>query len=193
MFPSSIPKEEIQHLPLIRFGGKITLIETEKDLNQALKELRKERIWGFDTETKPTFNKGEYNHTGLIQFATMKAAYLIRINKLGIPPKLRTFLEDDQFVKVGISIRDDLKEMKKLEPFHPDGFIDLNNIAKELGIVQIGMRSLTGIFLKSRISKSQQTSNWENAELTPAQQLYAATDAWVCYKIHRMLNEQGYL
>lgn len=193
MFPSSIPKEEIQHLPLIRFQGKIHLIETEKALNEAIRSMSKQKTWGFDTETKPTFIKGDYNHTALLQFATIQEAYLIRVSLLGIPKRLKSFLEDPEYKKIGISLRDDLKDMRKLEPFSPEGFIDLNNIAKELGIVQIGMRSLTGIFLQSRISKSQQTSNWENSELSAAQQSYAATDAWVCFKIYKLLDEQGYI
>ena len=193
MFPNFIPKEDIPSLPLIRFEGNIHLIDTPEELAHAIRNLRQEEIVGFDTETKPTFNKGEYNHTALIQFATPKDAYLIRINALGIPPSLKSILEDQVLQKVGISIRDDLKDLKRISSFKPGGFIDLNDIARELGVTQIGMKSLSGIFLKSRISKSQQTSNWESKELTKAQQSYAATDAWVCVKIYALLQKKGYV
>lgn len=193
MFPSQIPKEEIKSLPLMKFSGKIHLINTEAELLEAVKILQKEPFVGFDTETKPTFNKGEYNQTALIQLATLNNAYIIRVKELGINNVLKNFMEDRDLLKVGISIRDDLKELKKMRPFKPGGFIDLNDIAAELGITQIGMRSLTGIFLKGRVSKSQQTSNWESQELTTGQLTYAATDAWICTKIYTMLDQKGYL
>ncbi len=193
MFPSQIPKEEIKSLPLMKFSGKIHLINTEAELLEAVKILQKEPFVGFDTETKPTFNKGEYNQTALIQLATLNNAYIIRVKELGINNVLKNFMEDRDLLKVGISIRDDLKELKKTRPFKPGGFIDLNDIAAELGITQIGMRSLTGIFLKGRVSKSQQTSNWESQELTTGQLTYAATDAWICTKIYTMLDQKGYL
>jgi ribonuclease D len=193
MFASSIPKEKIRTLPLLKFDGKIHLIENQDDLHKALHLLNKESILGFDTETKPTFRKGEYNHTALIQLSTMDDAYLIRINDLGIPKALITFLENSEITKVGISIRDDLKELNAIEELSLNGFIDLNDVAKDFGITQIGMRSLAGIFLESRVSKSQQTSNWEAKELSAGQLTYAATDAWVCIKIYNMLLDKGYL
>lgn len=193
MFPSSIPKEDIRHLPLIRFDGHIHVVDTEESLLEMIGNLKKERVVGFDTETKPTFNKGDYNTTALLQIATLNDAYLIRIKKLGVPTVLKNLLENEELKKVGISIKDDLKELKQYRSFRPHGFVDLNDVAKDFGITQIGMKSLSGIFLKSRVSKSQQTSNWELAELSQGQKMYAATDAWVCIKIYKMLEKKGYI
>tara|TARA_A100001015_G_scaffold320421_1_gene446711 strand:+ start:2890 stop:3471 length:582 start_codon:yes stop_codon:yes gene_type:complete len=193
MFRSSIPKEDVRQLPLIKFEGTIHVLDTPESFRKAINQLRKENCIGFDTETKPTFKKGDYNHTALVQLSTMDDAYIFRIHELGFNGILKDLMEDDGIEKVGISIRDDLKDLKKMNPFKPAGFIDLNDIAKDLGISQIGMRSLTGIFLESRISKSQQTSNWENEELSAGQQTYAATDAWVCLKIYQMLEQKGFL
>ena len=39
-----------------------------------------------------------------------------------------------------------------------------------------------------RISKAQRLSNWEAKQLTPAQQLYAATDAWIGREIYLKLK-----
>ncbi len=193
MFPDQIEKSDLQQLPLIRFEGEIHVIDKPQELDEALDFLSRESILGFDTETKPTFTKGAYNHTALIQFATLDQAFLLRINKLGIPDRLRKLLGNENIHKVGISLRDDLKDLKKVRSFKPAGFIDLNNIAKELGISQIGIKSLTGIFLEKRIAKNQQTSNWENQKLTPAQKRYAATDAWVCMKMYDSLLQRGFL
>ncbi len=193
MFPDQIEKSDLQQLPLIRFEGEIHVIEKPEDLDKALDFIGREPILGFDTETKPTFTKGAYNHTALIQFATLDQAFLLRINRFGIPDRLKKILENENICKVGISLRDDLKDLKKIRPFRPAGFIDLNNIAKELGINQIGIKSLTGIFLERRVAKNQQTSNWENPKLTPGQKRYAATDAWVCMKMYDSLMQRGFV
>ncbi|MBV6642139.1 MAG: 3'-5' exonuclease domain-containing protein 2 [Cyclobacteriaceae bacterium] len=193
MFPDQIEKSDLQQLPLIRFEGEIHVIEKPDDLDNALDIIGREPILGFDTETKPTFTKGAYNHTALIQFATLDHAFLLRINRFGIPDRLKKILENENIRKIGISLRDDLKDLKKVRPFKPAGFIDLNNIAKDLGINQIGIKSLTGIFLERRVAKNQQTSNWENQKLTTAQKRYAATDAWVCMKMYDSLMQRGFV
>lgn len=193
MFPDQIEKSDLQQLPLIRFEGEIHVIEKPDDLDNVLDIIGREPILGFDTETKPTFTKGAYNHTALIQFATLDHAFLLRINRFGIPDRLKKILENENIRKIGISLRDDLKDLKKVRPFKPAGFIDLNNIAKDLGINQIGIKSLTGIFLERRVAKNQQTSNWENQKLTTAQKRYAATDAWVCMKMYDSLMQRGFV
>ena len=193
MFPNHILKSDVQQLPLIRFGGKIHVVDNLNKLRGALDIIGKESILGFDTETKPTFVKGDYNHTALVQFATMEEAFLIRINQIGIPDMLKSILENKNILKIGVSLRDDIKDLKRVSSFKPHGFIDLNNVAKELGITQIGIKSLTGIFLQKRISKGQQTSNWENKHLSRAQQGYAATDAWICMKMYDSLLQRGYV
>jgi len=193
MFPDQIEKSDLQQLPLIRFEGDIQVIEKPEDLDNVLEIVGRESILGFDTETKPTFTKGAYNHTALIQFSTLEQAFLLRIHRFGIPDRLKKILENENILKIGISLRDDLKDLKKVRPFKPAGFVDLNNIAKELGINQIGIKSLTGIFLERRVAKNQQTSNWENHKLTPAQKRYAATDAWVCMKMYDSLLQRGFV
>jgi len=192
-FAENITKEAIQQLPLISFEGEIHIIDDPDKCLQATQQLRKHDFLGFDTETKPTFVKGQYNPTALIQLASADEAFLFRLNKLGYPKCLFDLMEDSAITKLGISILDDLKDLKKLRHFEPRGFIDLNHTAKELGIDHIGVRKLAAIFLEYRISKNKQVSNWENEELTPGQQRYAATDAWICLEIHNQLVRKGYL
>lgn len=188
-----ISKEEVLELDIVRFEGKIRIIDEPDELRELLSELVYKPFVGFDTETKPSFRKGEYHDPAIIQLSTHNAAYLIRIKKTGFTNTLKAFLEDKSVLKIGISIRDDLKDMRKVREFVPEGFIDLNTIAERLGIRQIGVKSLTGIFLNKRVSKGQQTSNWENEELTVNQQSYAATDAWVCLRMYQFLIDRGYI
>jgi ribonuclease D len=106
----------------------------------------------------------------------------------GLPPELAELLSDTNITKVGVAIHDDIRSLKQLADFEPGGFIDLQNVVSVHGIKQPGLRKLSAIVLGHSISKSQQVSNWEAPELSPAQQLYAATDAWVCRKIYLALN-----
>lgn len=189
--PENITKEYIRGLPLLAFEGQIHVIETEEDSDRAVSELRKFDILGFDTEKKPTFLKGEYNPTAMVQLSTIDNAYLFRLNKIGYHEPLFDLMADGAIVKYGISIDDDLKELIRLRKFAPQGFTDLNSIATEIGTVHIGVKKLAAIFLEKRISKGQQTSNWENPVLTSHQQRYAATDAWICVRIYNELIEKG--
>ncbi len=193
MFPTSIPKEKIQHLPLTRFGGEIIVIDEPGQLPEVISECRRQKCMGFDTEKKPTFQRGQYHPTALIQLSTLDTAYLIRVNKVGFPASLVSLMADPDLIKVGISILDDIKALQKISDFHPAGFLELNDVAGEVGVEDRGVKKLAGIFLEARISKNQQTSNWENEELTASQQLYAATDAWVCMEIYDSLQRKGYL
>jgi len=193
MFATTISNEEINELELDKFEGDLHLIETKESLNEALKKLTKESVVGFDTESKPAFTKGEYNHVSLIQIATEQEAYLIRVNKTGITNQFVNFLESDSIIKVGVALRDDLIDMRKLREHSPAGFVELNQLVKEIGIESNGLRKLTAIILGFRISKGAQVSNWENDTLTEKQMHYAATDAWVCIEMYNKLVRQGYL
>lgn len=188
-----ITNEDIQNLPLKSFEGTIHVIDTQEACAEALTALKRTPIIGFDTETKPAFVKGSYFYTAIVQLSTTEDAYLFRLKKIPNLRPLYHFLEDASYAKVGISIADDLKDLRRVKEFVPGGFIELNDIAQEVGIKHIGVKKLAAICLDYRISKSQQTSNWENETLTLAQQKYAATDAWVCLAIYHKLSDQGYI
>jgi len=192
-FPKKITKEEILQLPEFRFEGKVHVISNEADIKDATTVLAREKILGFDTETKPAFRKGQYFPTALVQFATQEEAFLFRINHLGPHYRIYDLMEDVSITKIGVALRDDLVDLNKIRRFEPDGFIDLNEVVKDLEFENMGARNLTGMILGKRINKAQQTSNWENEELTKAQIHYAATDAWVCREIYQVLSNKGYL
>ena len=192
-FPTDITNDYIRELPLLAFEGNIRVIENEAQFTRAIDQLQKETILGFDTEKKPTFKKGDYHPTALVQLSSDEDAFLFRLNKIGYPQALFDLMSDPNKIKLGISIGDDIKELQKLSSFEPAGFSDLNHIAKDIGVQHIGVKKLAAIFLKKRISKGQQTSNWENDILSEAQQRYAATDAWICLKIHQELRKSGHI
>jgi ribonuclease D len=190
MFATSISNEDIAKLPRMVFGGEIRVVSNSNELEPCIKELSNSRVIGFDTESKPSFKKGENNGVSLLQLASANLAVIIRVKKTGIPPTLRAFLQDPEIVKVGAAIRDDLKGLKQIHSFNPRGFIDLQQVVSNYNIENVSVRKMAAIVLGGRVSKSQQLSNWEAPELTIQQVEYAATDAWVCREIYLKLLQE---
>lgn len=195
MIPLRISKDEINQLPLGQFEGEMFLIDDIEDVEEAAEFLAKQRIIGFDTETKPAFRRGVINPVALLQLSTSTQAFLFRLNNIGsFPDALRNVLEKESIVKVGAAVHDDLKGLAKLtDSFYPQSFFDLNDELKKVGFHNVGVRNLCGMVLKIRISKAEQVSNWEAEELTEKQKRYAATDAWACLEIFEKLKKEGYL
>lgn len=191
-FLTSISPEELHALPPIEFGGQITLVDRGKLVNEAVTFLKSQKKLGFDTETKPSFKKGNINSVSLLQLSAADRVFLFRLNKIGLPVQLVEILANPKILKIGAAIRDDIRILQKLQKFIPAGFIDLQNIAVNYGIENKGVRKLAGIILKGRISKSQQLTNWEAPDFTESQKLYAATDAWVCLKMYEKLMEYNH-
>lgn len=188
MFEESITKEALAELPLHAFDGKIVLVDRIDQLEAAVKYLKKQDILGFDTETKPSFKRGQVNKVALLQLSTSEKAFIFRINKLGLPDELKAILADPEIGKIGVAIRDDIKALQKINRFVPSGFVELQDEVKEYGIQDFSLKKITGIVLGFRISKSQRLSNWEAEHLTDAQLSYAATDAWVSCEIFNSLT-----
>jgi ribonuclease D len=195
MILKKITKEEINDLPLGYFQGDIVLVNSRDQIKEVAYELASQSLIGFDTETRPSFRKGTQYYVSLLQLATEETAYLIRLNEVGgMPGIIQEILEDPQIIKIGAAVLDDLRALRKVSlGFEPESFFDLNDELKKVGFQNIGVRNLAAMVLQIRISKSEQVSNWEAAELTAKQKLYAATDAWVCLEIYKKLQYQGYL
>lgn len=192
-FEYSITKEEINQLPLIQFKGEILVANTLEEAEDYASWFLSQPLIGFDSETKPCFKKGETRPIALIQIATEDKACLFRICKTGMPPSLRTIMEDEQIRKVAL---DPLFELKKLQAeygIQAKGFIDAARISKQLKSSTHGLKGLAGLFLGFRISKTCQVSNWEKNDLTPSQLVYAATDAWVCLLLFREWEKRNLL
>lgn len=187
-FQETITVEEIQEYDLSWFKGEIVVVDNLNTFNRVIPELKRSAILGFDTETRPSFKKGHKNKVSLIQLSTGKLACLFRLNKIGLPPELAALLADPKIIKAGVAIHDDIKVLSKIRKFTPGGFVDLQKYVKDFGIQSSGLKKLTAIILGFRISKRQQVTDWEAEELSEPQQVYAATDAWVCREIYKKLT-----
>lgn len=190
---TEITKEAINDLPLWKFEGEITVLENDADWDEVIPKLWNSPVLGFDTEAKPAFKKGVYNPVSLIQLATEEEVFVIRNLLCGFPGDLVRIFEDPAIIKVGAGIRDDIKDLQKLRKFDPAGFEDISTIAEQNNVRQIGAKNLTAIFLSKRISKAQQTSNWERERLSQAQLDYAATDAYLCLKVYQEFQKLNWV
>jgi ribonuclease D len=183
----SITDEELQNLPLTCFEKEIILIDNNEQINEAFNYLNKQKILGFDTETKPAFKKGQKNGVALLQLASDEKAFLFRLNKLNLNGNIRRILSNQNITKVGVAIRDDLIALKRKSNFEPQSFIELQELVKKFGIQSFSLQKLSAIVLGVRISKSKRLSNWESETLNEAQLKYAATDAWIALEVYKSL------
>ena len=185
----AIQKDVLHTLPPLEYQGGISVVDTVEQARVALRELRRHRLIGFDTETRPSFRKGHTHKVALMQLATDDFCFLFRLNKLGVFDALKDFLEDGAITKVGLSVHDDFNVLRRSCPdLDPKGFIELQSYVKGFGITDISLQKIYAIVFGQYISKNQRLTNWEAAELTSHQQCYAATDAWACLKIYRHLQ-----
>ena len=187
-FTDKISNEETAALPAIEFKGEIRIIEHERDIVPACKFLMKQAVVGFDTETRPSFRPGISYRVSLLQLSTPQLCFLFRLNKIPLAKPILQVLETDSILKIGADVAGDLRSLRQIRHFRDGGFVDLQSIAPEWGIEEKSLRKLSAIVLGQRVSKAQRLSNWEAATLTDKQQLYAATDAWVCTRIYDRLQ-----
>ncbi|MFU8847580.1 MAG: 3'-5' exonuclease [Opitutales bacterium] len=179
-----ISKAEINELPLIQWEGDIRILSTLEDMREAVEALQDQSHLGFDTETRPTFKKGQYYPPALIQLASFDCVYLFRISQTKTLDPILPLLESDAILKTGVAIKDDVKELRAVQDFKPAGFIEIADLTKKLGYENRGLRALTGLLMGGRISKAAQVSNWARPELDQKQIRYAATDAWVSRELY---------
>lgn len=190
LYQSKIEKSDISTLPPCDITGEIIVIDCSEDVAAAIEDLKQCPLIGFDTETRPSFRRGESNTISLLQLATEKRAYLFRLKKIGPNQLLKDLLESNDYLKVGLSVHDDFHSLNRWMPCRPNNFIELQRYVKAFGIEEMSLQKIYAIVFHKRISKRQQLSNWEAEELTPAQQQYAAIDAWACRNIYYELQRK---
>jgi ribonuclease D len=177
---------------LIFFEGETIVVENPETCAEAVAYLSNQEILGFDTETRPAFNREESQNrkVALLQLSDDKRAYLFRLNIIGLSEGICSLLANPKVVKVGAAIHDDIRTLQRLRPFSPESFIDIQKVVEDYGIMQHkALKTLSEIILDATISKNQRLSNWERPDLSDAQQRYAATDAWICREIYLKLKK----
>ncbi|MBC7371028.1 MAG: 3'-5' exonuclease domain-containing protein 2 [Bdellovibrionaceae bacterium] len=180
-----MPQEPISY---IQFPGKIHLITSDEQCAAVLQHLNSTRELGFDTETRPSFKKGEWYDVALLQLATDTDAYLFRLHRLSQFEIFKNILENAEILKVGAAVRDDLKALQKRFAFVPKNVIELQDVAKAKNLKNMGLKGMAEEVLGLPLSKRAKITNWEAPHLTEAQLMYAATDAWVGLHLYRKIT-----
>lgn len=186
-FIESISNEDVTALPAVQYEGEIVVVDTPQTLSEACDHLAQQSIIGFDTETRPSFTAGVVNKVALLQLYGGGKCFLIRLNKVQMSKSLTDILHNPNILKIGAAVKNDILGLNKLRHFTAGGFVDLQDIVEKYNIKDKSLRKISGIVLGRKVSKAQRLSNWEAKLLTPQQQIYAATDAWVCVEIYKAL------
>lgn len=183
----SISKEKLLELPEVKYPGKVILVDSAAKSRSALTYLNRVSQIGFDTETRPSFQKFRHYNVSLAQISVDDECFLFRLKQIGSIDSFMRFLENPSVQKIGLSLKDDFHSLAKLAPFEPQGFVELQSFVKGYQIADNSLQKIYGIIFNNRISKSQRLTNWEAQTLTESQQHYAAIDAWACQRIYNHL------
>jgi ribonuclease D len=189
----AISSEQLAQLALRRYEGRIHFIADDREMEWAGRELAGEEVVGFDTETRPSFRKGERYLPSIVQVAAERAVYVIQLKRLQTFETLAALLETKQVLKAGIGMANDFEKLREVFHFEPASVVDLSLIARKHGMKQSSLRHLAGSLLGFRVPKGHQTSNWAIPRLSRSQIIYAATDAWVCRQLYLKFKEMNFL
>jgi RNA polymerase sigma factor for flagellar operon FliA len=169
-------------------ASAVFLVQSASEAHQALAALMANDAIGFDTESKPTFAKGEAsNGPHLVQLATDEAAYLFPVTGNPALDVLRAILESPQVLKVGFGLRDDLRRLRSKLGIDSANVLDLALALRREREGDVGAKTAVARLFGQRLQKSKKTSttNWSNPRLTERQMLYAANDAHVALRVYR--------
>ena len=187
-------KEQIALLEVFdRLGlQQIQVVATPEQAASALKELAGARALGFDTESKPTFVVNEIS-TGphIVQLSTLDKAWIFQLEDAECRRAVGVLLEATDIIKAGFGLGDDRKRIVHKLGVNLQGVLDLNTIFRQRGYRKdMGVRGAVAVMFNKRFIKSKKasTSNWANPQLTEAQIIYAANDAYAAMRVFEALG-----
>ncbi|HSV53881.1 MAG TPA: 3'-5' exonuclease [Burkholderiaceae bacterium] len=187
-------KEQIALLdPFDRLGlDRIALVATKRQAEQARDELASAQVWGFDTESKPTFAKNEVSEgPHIVQLSTLEKAYVFQLHDPDCRLVAAALLALPGATKAGFGLGDDRKRIASKLGVEPEGVLDLNTVFRQRGWRKdMGVKGAVAVLFNQRFIKSRKatTSNWANQRLTEAQLVYAANDAYAALRVYYALG-----
>lgn len=189
-------RDEIATLEL--FDGlcidQVFLVTNERQAGLAREELLCAGSVGFDTESKPTFRKGEKSEgPHVLQFATLEKAFIFQAHFVENHPTIIEMLKSELLTKVGFGLGGDLSQISNRFGIRPASIVDLDRTFKKLGYrTSVGAKSAVAMLFQRKLIKSKAvtTSNWASRELSERQLLYAANDAYAALRIFHALQDR---
>jgi len=188
-------REEINNLPLFEAVGldDVTTVDCAGSAARALANLSGQSVVGFDTESKPTFVKGEVSAgPHVVQFATLSRTYVFLLHDADSRRAASELICSPTVLKVGFGLDSDRRQIPQRLNVHPQSLVELESLFAKRGYGHgVGVKAGVAIMLKRRFSKSKHasTSNWSQRVLTPKQLLYAANDAYAALRVYQALQK----
>lgn len=185
-------KDEIAELDIYEDHHRPIEVVTDASMPATIKKLKKEKFLGFDTESKPVFEKGQTQTIAVIQISSQRVCYIFQLNSITYPAMLETIISDQSIKKIGVGLGSDMKSLREELQLKCEGFIDLNTIYEYLGRHNnIGSKQLVAAVLNKNLKKSKKVtiSNWAATELSPEQLTYASDDAFSSLDAYLMLQK----
>lgn len=187
-------KEEIALLePFDRLGlDQIEVVNTPAQAASALKALQGAAVLGFDTESKPTFAVNEQSEgPHIVQLSTLHKAWIFQLEDADCRHAVARLLESPAITKAGFGLGDDRRRIIHKLGVDLQGVLELNTVFRERGYRKdMGVRGAVAVLFNKRFIKSKKaaTSNWANRQLTEAQIVYAANDAYAALRVFHALG-----
>jgi ribonuclease D len=192
--PTTPNKDDIAHLELFEgLDAKSIFVVTDaRQAEIAYEELMKVGLVGFDTESKPTFQKGEISEgPHVLQFATTEKAYLFQAHCTESHPIIVALLKSTNLTKIGFGLDGDHQQIAHRFGIRPAATVDLDHTFRKLGYRNsVGAKSAIAILFNRKLIKSKAvtTSNWSVKDLSDRQQIYAANDAYAAICVFHALE-----
>ena len=167
---------------------RIVLPAGADDVEAAHATLAAQSHVGFDTESKPTFTRGERSEgPHVLQFATLEHAYIFQLHVPQAAAAVTALLESSRLTKVGFGLDGDRTQIRARLQIEPMALLDLDTVFRDLGYRKsVGLKAAVAIVFNRRFSKSKRigTSNWSHRQLDERQLLYAANDAYAAMRVY---------
>ncbi len=191
---STPSKEEIALLPEFdRLGPeRIALVATAAQAREADAALRGTAVWGFDTESKPTFFKDQVSEgPHVVQLSTLEQAWVFQLHDPECSAIVAQLLALPGYTKAGFGLGDDRKRIASKLGVQAQDVLDLNTIFHARGYRKdMGVKVAVAVLFQQRFIKSKKatTSNWAAPTLSPSQLIYAANDAYAALRVFHALK-----
>lgn len=193
VLPHPSPEEIALLEPFERIGlDRIALVGSASGAERAAARLLRAGVWGFDTESKPTFNAGEASEgPHVVQLATLDEVFVFQLHDARCRAITGELLAQGGIVKAGFGLHDDKRRIASKLGVEPSDVLDLDTVFRQRGYRrQMGIKAAVAVLFGRRYLKSKRaaTSNWAQRQLSPAQLLYAANDAWAALRVYHALG-----
>lgn len=191
------PKAEIAAME--PFAGlsleSVFVVSDQRQAEIACEELMRAEVVGFDTESKPTFQKGEKSEgPHVLQFATVEKAFIFHTHVSESEDAIIELLVSERLTKIGFDLGGDLQQISRRFGVRPASVMDLGRSFRQLGYRNtIGATSAVAMLFNRRLHKSKSitTSNWAARKLSERQLLYAANDAYAAIRVFHALQQDA--